>query len=71
MSFPPRLTLLFWTADMALAFSTGYYHVHGTIEMKPSRIALHYLRTWMRLEVSNLPFEAHHNTNPELGAAIE
>eukprot|EP00971_Amphidinium_carterae_P199525 3959880-Amphidinium_carterae.1 len=42
-------TSLFWTLDILLSCFTGYYE-GGELEMRPARIARHYLRTWFPLD---------------------
>eukprot|EP00403_Amphidinium_massartii_P002736 CAMPEP_0178381294 /NCGR_PEP_ID=MMETSP0689_2-20121128/5906_1 /TAXON_ID=160604 /ORGANISM="Amphidinium massartii, Strain CS-259" /LENGTH=893 /DNA_ID=CAMNT_0020001467 /DNA_START=55 /DNA_END=2733 /DNA_ORIENTATION=+ len=42
---------IFWTLDILLSFAVGY-HLGGTIEMRPSKIAQHYLRTFFALDVA-------------------
>eukprot|EP00928_Gymnodinium_smaydae_P069796 TRINITY_DN5351_c0_g2_i1.p1 TRINITY_DN5351_c0_g2~~TRINITY_DN5351_c0_g2_i1.p1 ORF type:complete len:883 (-),score=104.79 TRINITY_DN5351_c0_g2_i1:86-2734(-) len=44
------ITLLFWTLDVPITFVSGYY-INGTEEMRLSRIASNYLRTWFLLDV--------------------
>lgn len=36
----------FWLLDVLMSFMTGYLQDQGTLEMRPVRIAKHYLRTW-------------------------
>lgn len=48
MSF---LTTAFWTADLGASFISGY-HVGGLVEMRPNRVAMHYLRTWFPVDFS-------------------
>jgi len=42
--------LLFWTADIPLSFSTGFFR-NGVVEMLPGSIARHYIHTWFALDV--------------------
>lgn len=38
-------TCFFWTAEMGMSFLTGFYQ-SGKVELKPIKVARHYLRTW-------------------------
>jgi len=42
---------LFWTGDMIVSFLTGYYSTEGFIEMRPTRIASHYIKSWFSLDL--------------------
>jgi len=44
-----QATLAFWTCDLCVNFLTGYY-LAGELELRPRRIAWHYLRTWFTLD---------------------
>ncbi|CAE8651744.1 unnamed protein product [Polarella glacialis] len=44
------LTLIFWTGDVFMSCITGYI-VKGQICVAPSRILLHYLKTWFFLDL--------------------
>lgn len=46
------LTTVFWTVDIAMAMSTGYYAADGTVEMRRSRVLLHYAKTWLAFDLS-------------------
>jgi len=43
------LCTVFWTMDMTLSFFTGY-HDAGILEMRPSKIARGYLRSWFAFD---------------------
>lgn len=43
-------TLFFWTLDIPFSFLTGYYDA-GVIEMRPAKIARHYLSRWFLLDM--------------------
>jgi len=49
-------TLIFWTIDIAITFFCGY-HTVKSIEMRPSRIACHYFRTWFLIDFSIVMME--------------
>lgn len=44
------VTLIFWTGDIILSFSTGYYS-DGEAVMKPVKIARNYISTWFLPDV--------------------
>jgi len=44
------VTLVFWTVDILQNLTTGY-HDGGVVEMRPKKIAWHYLRTWFSLDL--------------------
>eukprot|EP00930_Biecheleria_cincta_P080921 TRINITY_DN6941_c0_g3_i1.p1 TRINITY_DN6941_c0_g3~~TRINITY_DN6941_c0_g3_i1.p1 ORF type:complete len:663 (+),score=98.24 TRINITY_DN6941_c0_g3_i1:88-2076(+) len=49
------ITQMFWTGDMAMSCLTGYVD-EGTVVFEPSKIMLHYLKTWFALDlVVNVP----------------
>jgi hypothetical protein len=43
-------TIFYWTFDIAMSFGTGFYD-QNQIEMRPSRIAIHYMVTWFSFGV--------------------
>jgi len=45
-----RSTACFWAFDILVNFSTGY-HTGGLVEMRLSRIARRYLRTWLAVDL--------------------
>mmetsp|Transcript_61069 Transcript_61069/g.189172 ORF Transcript_61069/g.189172 Transcript_61069/m.189172 type:complete len:766 (-) Transcript_61069:51-2348(-) len=49
-------TLIFWTLDILVTFFCGY-HTVKTIEMRPSKIALHYLKTWFVVDFAIVMLE--------------
>jgi len=44
------LAIIFWTLNMVASIMVGYHH-HGVVVMVPSRIVIHYLRTWFCVDV--------------------
>jgi len=51
MSVLNILICCFWTGDIAASFLVGYYS-DGHVEMRPRKIAIHYLRSWFVLDIS-------------------
>uniref|UniRef100_A0A7S4VSB0 Cyclic nucleotide-binding domain-containing protein n=1 Tax=Alexandrium monilatum TaxID=311494 RepID=A0A7S4VSB0_9DINO len=49
-------TLTFWTIDIIITFFCGYHTVKD-IEMRPSRIACHYLKTWFGVDFTIVMLE--------------
>lgn len=49
-------TLVFWTIDIIVTFFSGY-HTVKSIEMRPTRIACHYLKTWFILDFTIVMLE--------------
>lgn len=47
---------LFWTLDMLGSFFIGF-HERGAIEMRPARIARHYLKTWFGVDITVLAID--------------
>ncbi|CAK0821900.1 unnamed protein product [Prorocentrum cordatum] len=45
------VSVSFWTVDIFVSFCTGYY-IDGFLEMRPSRIARRYLRSWFGPDVA-------------------
>mmetsp|Transcript_15785 Transcript_15785/g.37126 ORF Transcript_15785/g.37126 Transcript_15785/m.37126 type:complete len:1074 (+) Transcript_15785:132-3353(+) len=43
--------LIFWTGDIWMCFSTGYY-ANGEEEMRRSSVAWHYIKTWFLLDAA-------------------
>jgi len=43
------ISLCFWTFDILISFTSGYYH-NGVPELRPWKIMTHYLRTWFLLD---------------------
>mmetsp|Transcript_33838 Transcript_33838/g.79089 ORF Transcript_33838/g.79089 Transcript_33838/m.79089 type:complete len:1025 (-) Transcript_33838:130-3204(-) len=39
------ITTVFWSLDIGASFMTGFHH-NGMVELRPSRIIVHYLKTW-------------------------
>mmetsp|Transcript_58347 Transcript_58347/g.170601 ORF Transcript_58347/g.170601 Transcript_58347/m.170601 type:complete len:722 (-) Transcript_58347:320-2485(-) len=39
------VTTIFWTIDLPCSFLTGY-HSEGLVEMRPTEVAKHYVKTW-------------------------
>jgi len=46
------VTRVWWTASILITFFCGFVDRDGSIQMKPSRIAQRYLRTWFVLDVA-------------------
>lgn len=46
----------FWTIDFIVAFFVGYY-VSGSLELRPHKTALNYVKTWMMADLILLMFE--------------
>lgn len=46
------ITTSFWTVDILLNFFVGYHKLDGRIELRPSRIARRYLKTWFVPDVT-------------------
>eukprot|EP00929_Paragymnodinium_shiwhaense_P057621 TRINITY_DN2884_c0_g1_i1.p1 TRINITY_DN2884_c0_g1~~TRINITY_DN2884_c0_g1_i1.p1 ORF type:complete len:869 (-),score=172.87 TRINITY_DN2884_c0_g1_i1:149-2755(-) len=46
-----QILTVFWTIDIFLGFCTGYYNVHGVVEMRHTYIASNYIKTWFLLDV--------------------
>lgn len=44
-------TLIFWTLDIIFTFFSGY-HTMKNVEMRPSRIAMHYFKTWFLVDLA-------------------
>lgn len=44
-------TVLFWTADMALALNTGFYGGDGSLVMCRRKVICNYCRTWLSLDL--------------------
>jgi hypothetical protein len=44
-------TSIWWTVDIGICFITGY-HVDGFLEMRPSRIARRYVRSWFGPDIT-------------------
>lgn len=42
---------IFWTIDICMSTSTGYYTKEGNVEMKRKRILITYARTWLPLDL--------------------
>jgi len=40
----------FWSTDIMVSFLTGYYSAEGFVELRPHKIARHYLRSWFPLD---------------------
>lgn len=45
------ITAAFWSADILASFFVGY-HVKGRVEMRPCKVACHYVRSWFMLDVA-------------------
>mmetsp|Transcript_28714 Transcript_28714/g.66639 ORF Transcript_28714/g.66639 Transcript_28714/m.66639 type:complete len:940 (-) Transcript_28714:125-2944(-) len=41
---------VYWSLDIIASFLTGY-HVNGVVELRPSKVAKHYSRTWFPLDI--------------------
>lgn len=46
------ISLVFWGLDMPFNFFRGYQSPDGVIEMRPSRVGRHYLRTWFFFDIT-------------------
>lgn len=58
-SFETGMTVFsvtFWTIDFIVAFFVGYYE-SGTLELRPQKTALNYVKTWMMADLILLSFE--------------
>eukprot|EP00928_Gymnodinium_smaydae_P054696 TRINITY_DN3842_c0_g1_i2.p1 TRINITY_DN3842_c0_g1~~TRINITY_DN3842_c0_g1_i2.p1 ORF type:complete len:910 (+),score=197.49 TRINITY_DN3842_c0_g1_i2:85-2814(+) len=51
MGWPSVLSGIFWTADIAKGFCTGYLDHEGFVEMQRPRVARRYLRSWFGLDL--------------------
>jgi len=47
------VTTVFWTVDIFCTFMVGY-HDGGIIEVRPNRVACHYLKTWFTLDLATV-----------------
>mmetsp|Transcript_65449 Transcript_65449/g.173466 ORF Transcript_65449/g.173466 Transcript_65449/m.173466 type:complete len:830 (-) Transcript_65449:134-2623(-) len=47
------VTTVFWTVDIFCTFMVGY-HDGGIIEVRPNRVACHYLKTWFALDLATV-----------------
>lgn len=45
-------SIFFWTLDVLVSFMTGYYTREGFVEIRHSRIGIHYFGTWFPLDIS-------------------
>lgn len=41
----------FWTFDIIVSFMTGYFSPEGYIELAPKKVAMHYMRSWLLMDV--------------------
>lgn len=44
-------TSIFWAQDILVNFFSGYYRAGGEVEMRPAKIALHYVQGWFLMDV--------------------
>lgn len=44
------ITRMFWTLDIPASFLTGFLYADGIVEMRPSRVAQRYVRSWLPLD---------------------
>jgi hypothetical protein len=44
------ITRLFWSSDMPMSFLSGYIAADGCIEMRPTRVAKRYMKSWFALD---------------------
>jgi hypothetical protein len=61
------MTTLFWFIDLILSFFTGFQH-GGLIEMRPSKIAKHYVQTWFFMDFFLVSFDGLYFTFLILGS---